>query len=205
MNLIFFGPQGSGKGTQAKIISEILKIPHLSTGDLLRSLEGELKKEVDSHINKGNLAPDELIIRILQEEISKSNYRQGFILDGFPRNLNQANQLDKIAKIDKTIEISIPDSESIRRLSARLSCKKCGAVFNKITNPPKEEKICDNCKSELFQREDDTPEAIKKRLDIYHKETKPILEHYNAIKINGNQAINKVTEELLKRLDISPN
>lgn len=196
MNIIFFGPQGSGKGTQAKIIAKELQLAHISTGDLVRSTKGELKKEIDSYINKGNLVPDELMIRILKERLSHEDCKNGFILDGFPRNLVQARELDKITKIDKTFEISIPDDESIKRLSARLSCKNCGSVFNTITNPPKQKDKCDSCQSELFQREDDKPKAIEKRLEIYKEQTSKLLKHYNSIKINGLQSIELVKKDI---------
>ena len=196
MKLLFIGMQGSGKGTQAQIISQSLKIPHISTGDLLRNVTGELKKEVDSYIAIGKLVPDELIIRTLKERISKEDCKNGFILDGFPRNIEQAKALDKITNIDEIIEISISDDEAIKRISSRISCKNCGSVYNLITNPPKISNKCDKCSSELVQRADDTFNAIKKRLEIYHNETKPILQHYKSIKVNGLQSIDKVFNDI---------
>lgn len=200
--IIFIGPQGSGKGTQAKIISEELKIPHISTGDLFRALEGKLKEEVDSYINKGQLVPDELTVRILKERISKPDCRAGFILDGFPRNAVQAKLLEKITKIDKVIEIDISDELAIERISSRISCKKCGAVYNLITNPPKRKDICDRCQGELYRRADDNPDAIKKRLETYHKETQPILEMYKDIlvTIDGDQEIDKISMDIMEEL-----
>jgi len=200
--IIFIGPQGSGKGTQAKIISEELAIPHISTGDLFRMLEGELREEVNSYINKGSLVPDELTVRILKERISKEDCKDGFILDGFPRNIAQAEMLDKITTIDKVIEITISDELAIERISSRWSCKKCGAVYNSITNLPKRENICDKCEGELYRRADDNPEAIKKRLETYHKETEPILEKYMRIleTIDGEQEIDKISNEILGNL-----
>lgn len=203
VKIIFIGPQGSGKGTQAKIISEELNIPHISTGDLFRNMEGKLKEEVDSIINQGQLVPDELTVKILKERISKSDCKDGFILDGYPRNLNQAKLLDSITKIDKVIEIDINDELAIERISSRLSCKKCGAVFNTITNPPKKQNICDKCQTELYRRADDNPEAIRKRLETYHKETEPILKKYKnvLVKIDGAQEIDKISEEIIKSLE----
>lgn len=202
VKIIFIGPQGSGKGTQAKIISEKLNIPHISTGDLFRMLEGKLREEVDSFINKGQLVPDELTVRILKERISKPDCKEGFILDGFPRNIAQAEMLDKITTIDKVILIDISDELAVERISSRLSCKKCGAVFNTITNPPKRQNICDKCQGELYRRADDNPEAIKKRLETYHKETEPILKKYREIQItiNGEEEIDKISEEILENL-----
>lgn len=196
------GPQGSGKGTQAKIISEELGIVHISTGDLFRGLtKGELKEEVDSYINSGNLVPDKVTIKILKERISKEDCKKGFILDGFPRNVAQADLLDEITKIDKVIEINIQDELAIKRISSRLSCKKCGAVYNLETNPPKKQDICDRCQGELYRRADDNLDAIKKRLETYHNETKPVLKKYKSIltTIDGSQEIDKIADQILEQ------
>jgi adenylate kinase len=203
MNIIFIGPQGSGKGTQAKIISKELDLAHISTGDLFRALtKGPLKEEIDSYINKGQLVPDELTIKLLKQRIEQEDCKKGFILDGFPRNLDQARLLDSIAKIDKVIEINITDELAIKRISSRLSCKNCGAIYNTQTNLPEKQDICDQCQSELYRRADDNPDAIKKRLETYHKETKPILKKYQSIliTINGNQEIDKLAEQILENL-----
>lgn len=202
MNIIFFGPQGSGKGTQAEIISEKLGIPHISTGDLFRELKGALKKKVDVYMSKGELVPDELTLEILNKRLSKKDCKRGFILDGFPRDLEQAKLLDKIVKIDRAFEIKISDKESVRRISGRRICKKCGEIYNVNTSPkPKKKKVCGECGGELYQRKDDNEEALKKRLEIYHRETEPILKHYNSVRIDGSQEIEKVTSELLKILE----
>jgi adenylate kinase len=199
-NIIFVGPQGSGKGTQAKIISLELAIPHISTGDLLRDVEGELRKEVDKYMKAGKLVPDELILQILKTRISQADCKKGFILDGYPRNIEQAKELDKIVKMDKVIELWIPDREAIRRITNRLNCKNCGHVFNKVLSPPKVDGKCDNCGTDLYVREDDNETAIRKRLDVYHKETEPILEHYDSEKVDGTQEKEKVTKDILKAL-----
>jgi adenylate kinase len=201
MRLILIGPQGSGKGTQAKILSAKLGIPHISTGDLLRSAKGELRKEIDSYIVKGNLYPDEKMLKILEERFKQKDCNKGFILDGFPRNLKQAKMLDSITKVDKVIEISISDEESVRRLSGRVACSLCGADFNNITMPPKVAGVCDKCEGKLVQRADDTEEAIRKRLEIYHNDTEPILEHYKAIKVNGEEEIKKVNDAIMQNLN----
>jgi len=202
MKLLFVGPQGSGKGTQAKGIAEKLGICHISTGDLLRDVEGELKTEVDSYILKGSLVPDELMIKVLQVKFDSEECKNGYILDGFPRNKEQVKHLDKIMKIDKVFLIDISDEVAIKRVSSRLNCRKCGAVFNSITNHPKIPGECDSCKGELYIREDDKPEAIRKRLEIYHKETEPVLKKYKRrlIRINGEQEIDIVTNDILKEL-----
>lgn len=202
MKLIFIGPQGSGKGTQAKILSEQLKIPHISTGDLLRNAIGELGEELRTQMNSGNLISDELVIKLLEQRILKEDCKNGFILDGTPRNMNQVNLLKNMTKIDKVVEITLSDELAIERISSRLSCRKCGAVYNILTNPPKNKNICNLCKEELYRRTDDNPDAIKKRLKIYHNETEPILKEYKniLIKINGNQEIDKIAEDILKKL-----
>ncbi|MFA7707690.1 MAG: nucleoside monophosphate kinase [Candidatus Pacearchaeota archaeon] len=202
MRLVFIGPQGSGKGTQAKIISQVLNVPHISTGDLLRNAQGELRVKIDSFILNGRLVPDELISEILKERISKSDCKKGFILDGFPRNLSQADELEKSNEIDKYFEIFIDDEEAIWRLSGRWNCKNCGAIYNVNTSPkPLVNGKCDKCDGDLSQREDDKVEAIKKRLEIYHNETEPILEKYDIIRINGRQKIDKVTHDILEQID----
>jgi adenylate kinase len=199
MNLIFMGVQGSGKGTQAKIISKKLGLTHISTGDLLRNAKGNLKEKIDSYINKGNLVPDELMLEILEEKLK--NCKKGFILDGFPRNIKQAEMLNKIIKIDKIIEIAISDKEAIERIGGRRNCPKCGKIYNLYKSPkPKEDNICDECKIKLVQRADDNIEAVKKRINIYHKETEPIIKIYPHIRINGEQNIEKASEEILKIL-----
>jgi len=201
MKLVFIGPQGSGKGTQAKIISEKIGFPHISTGDLLRNIQGPLKKEVDNHMNQGTLVPDELMLKILKETINSPYCEAGFILDGFPRNIEQAKELEKITPIDKFIEISISDEEAIKRISGRRNCKQCGKIYNINTSPkPQEENKCDDCKIELTQRSDDTEEAVKKRLNVYHNDTEPILKEYPSIKINGEQDIKQVTQDILEKL-----
>lgn len=201
-NIVFIGPQGSGKGTLAKIISEKLKIPHIPTGELLRNMQGKLKEEIDSYANKGSLAPDELVIKILKERIKKADCKNGFILDGFPRNLAQAKILKTITKINKVIEIYIPDSLAIERISNRISCKKCGAIYNLVTNPPEKENTCNKCQERLYRRADDDQEAVKRRLEIYHRETEPILNEYKdiLIRVNGDQKIDKLEKEILEKL-----
>ena len=201
MKLIFVGPQGSGKGTQAKIVSKKLGLAHISTGDLVRGARGALKKKIDSYIDKGNLVPDKMVFKLLKKKIAKKDCKKGFILDGFPRNIAQAKALDKIIKVDEVIEIFVNDKESVRRIEGRRMCKKCGEIYNINASPkPKSKGICGECGGELYQRKDDTKEALKKRLEIYHNQTKKILNHYESVKINGEQSIAKVTKDLLKIL-----
>lgn len=204
MNIILMGIQGSGKGTQAKLLSKQLNIPHISTGDLFRSLSGDLKSKVDAIINQGSLVPDDLTLEILKQRMSKPDCKKGFILDGYPRNISQAKMLDTITKVDLVIEIGLDDEESINRLLGRRSCKTCNKEYN-INIPflaPKDPKLCDLCGNTLFQRKDDsTQESIQNRLDIYHNETEPVLKHYKSIKINGNQPIDAVLSNILKAIN----
>ena len=197
MKIILIGPQGSGKGTQAKILSKELEILHISTGDLFRGLEGELKAEVDAVINRGELVSDELTTRILKERLGGKDAQEGFILDGFPRNIKQVELLKEITNIDAVVEIMLSDEEAVRRISSRVSCKNCGSVFNKITNPPLADAVCDGCGGELFQRDDDTEGAVLKRLKVYREETEPVLNYYgNVIKVNGERSIEEIARDV---------
>ncbi len=199
MRLIFVGPQGSGKGTQAKRIAKRFGFCHISSGDLLREVTGDLKLEVDKFMNKGDLVPDELIVRILKERLKKVDCKKGFILDGFPRNVSQVKELAKITDIDKVVEISISDEESIKRISGRRNCVKCGAIFNVNSSPrPKVEGVCDKCGGELVQRTDDNEKALKERLKVYHKETERILKMYKFMRVNGNNSIEKVEADIVE-------
>lgn len=201
MKLIFVGPQGSGKGTQAKIISSKLGIAHLSTGDMMRGAAGELKKELEGYMSAGKLVPDELVLKILKERLMKDDCKKGFILDGFPRNIAQAKALQKITKIDEVVDIEITDGEAVKRALGRVTCPKCGEGFNTVTNPPKKENTCDKCGTiGLTRRKDDNEEAMKKRLEIYHSETEPLLSYYQTLKIEGNQPIENVTADILAAL-----
>ncbi len=201
MKLFFVGAQGSGKGTQGKIIAKKLGLCHISTGDLLRDAEGELGKEVRNYIDKGLFVPDDLILKILEERLKQPDCEKGVILDGYPRNLAQANKLDEIMKIDHVVEIGISDDESVKRILGRAICKRCGINYNLVTQPkPKDPEVCDICNDKLIKRADDNEEALRKRLKTYHNDTEPILEHYDSIKINGEQDINDVTNEILDLL-----
>ena len=195
------GVQGSGKGTQAKIISVNLGIPHISTGDLLRGASEQLRKEIDSYITVGYLVPDELMLKVLKERLSLEDCKKGFILDGYPRNLVQAKKLDEITSIDEVIEIQISDEEAVIRAIYRVTCGKCGKRYNTKTNIPKKSGFCDKCGSALTKRADDNEQAMLKRIGIYHNETEPILKHYKSVKINETQKIEKVTEDILIALN----
>ncbi len=205
MKLMIVGPQGSGKGTQAKLISEKYNIPHISTGDLLRAAvkdETEVGKQIKDILGRGELVPDEIVINLIKDKLKESD--KGFILDGFPRNLEQAKALDKITQLDKVIDVIISDKESVKRISGRRSCPKCGSVFHITTNQPKKEDVCDNCGEGLVQRDDDKEEVIKKRLQIYHEQTSLLEDFYRneeiLEEIDGEQPIEKVFEDIVKVL-----
>ncbi len=181
MKIVILGPPGSGKGTYASRISERLGIPHISTGDLLREEirnQTETGKRIESIMNKGDLVPDEVVISILKNRISKDDCSNGFILDGFPRTIEQAKKLEEITSIDVVIFLDVPDWVIIKRLTSRRVCEKCGAIYNLLTNPPKQEELCDKCRGRLVQREDDKEEVIRERLKIYKEKTELIIRYY---------------------------
>ncbi len=212
MNLIIFGPQGSGKGTYASRLQATLKIAHISTGDLFREIakkQTEFGKKIAEIINKGQLVPDEIMIKILKDKIAEPECKNGFILDGYPRTLPQAKALDKIAKIDAIINLIVPERVIIERLSTRVICRNCGTIYNTRYLKPKVEGKCDKCGGELYQREDDKPKAIKERLKLYRKQTQPLKNYYknkipfanvqcNTVDIPPEVMINKILEELKK-------
>jgi len=181
MKIMIMGPMNSGKGTYASRIAQKMGIPHISTGQIFReniAAKTELGKKVESFINKGFLVPDDITVKVARERISKHDCKNGFIFDGFPRSIEQAKQFDKISKFDMVIFLDVPKEVLIERTSGRKTCKKCGEIFNMVTFPPKKEGICDKCGGELFQREDETPEGIKKRLEEYERNTKPLIDYY---------------------------
>lgn len=186
MDIILLGPPGAGKGTQAKKLAEKLNIPHISTGDLLRqnvaSATG-LGKEAKSYMAKGALVPDELVTRIVGERLSGGDIKNGFILDGFPRNIAQAQALDEILKkiargINLVMDLDSSEPVIIQRLTGRLVCKSCGANFHIKNMPPKNDMLCDYCGGELYQRADDNEATIKTRLEVYRKEVSTLIEYY---------------------------
>lgn len=223
MNLIIFGPPGAGKGTYSNVLQEQLRIKKISTGDILRKEvkdQTELGKKAYEYMSKGALVPDEMVIEIVKKEVNNLNGYTGFILDGFPRTVEQAKALEKIAKIDYLILIQVPEEIIIEKLSGRRVCSNpsCGAIYNVaninkkigrttyILPPmlPKKEGVCDKCGSPLIQRDDDKPEVIKHRLEVYAKESKPVLEYYKGriefIKITANRDAAVVAKRLIKKL-----
>lgn len=208
-NLIFLGAPGAGKGTQADLICSHYQIPHISTGDIIRQAlktGTELGKQAKGYIEKGLLVPDELVIDIIKERIIKEDCKDGFVLDGFPRTIAQAEALDNMGvKIDKVLNIHVEDSDIIKRMSGRRVCDKCGSTFHIEFNPSKNGEMCDKCTGTLIQRKDDKPEIVKDRLDVYHKETEPLINYYEKqnklFTINGKADIDEITKEAIEIIE----
>lgn len=186
MRIILLGPPGAGKGTQAKRIEEEFDIPQLATGDIIRLAikEGtEWGKKAEPFVREGRLVPDEVVIGIVRERLSRDDVRRGFILDGFPRTLKQAEALDDILRdlgirVDAVLYFDIPLEELVRRLSARRVCESCQTPYNLLSHPPRSDEVCDRCGGKLVQRPDDTPEVIRKRLAVYEEQTRPLVDFY---------------------------
>ena len=188
MRIIMLGAPGAGKGTQAKKIAEKYSIPHISTGDIFRAniKNGtELGKKAKTYMDQGLLVPDELTCDLVVDRIQQPDAKNGYVLDGFPRTIPQAEVLDKALseindKIDYAINVDVPDENIINRMGGRRACLSCGATYHMVHIPPKKEGICDVCGQPLVLRDDDKPETVKNRLDVYHKQTQPLIDFYNA-------------------------
>lgn len=187
MKIIMLGAPGAGKGTQAKMIAEKFGIPHISTGDIFRSniKEGtELGMEAKKYMDQGLLVPDELTVKILLDRVAKEDCAGGYVLDGFPRTIPQAEVLDEALnklndKIDYAVNVDVPDENIVKRMSGRRACLKCGATFHVEHIPPKQEGICDSCGGELVLRDDDKQETVQNRLKVYHDQTQPLIDYYS--------------------------
>ncbi len=187
MKIVMLGAPGAGKGTQAKRIAEKYGIPHVSTGDIFRAniKNGtELGKEAKSYMDAGKLVPDDLTVRILLDRVSEPDCSKGYVLDGFPRTIPQAEVLDRELnkageKIDAAVDVEVPDESIIDRMGGRRGCPKCGASYHIKYIPPKQEGVCDKCGTALVLRDDDQPETVKKRLDVYHEQTQPLIDYYS--------------------------
>ncbi len=206
LNFVFLGPPGAGKGTQAEIIAKKHGLVKISTGDILREAVKngtELGKIADGYMKRGELVPDEIMLGLIEEQLEKID--KGFILDGFPRTVKQAEGLDELLArknlpLKAVILLDVPDEEIIKRLSARRVCPNCGAVYNMIYNPPKNDEICDVCGTKLVQRKDDNPETIKRRLDVYREQTAPLIGYYKEkgllVEIDGTGDPEKITRAI---------
>ncbi len=212
MNLILFGAPGVGKGTQAVELAKKFNLTHISTGEIFREIiasHSELGELANSYISKGNLVPDDVTVGIVKERLAQEDCKNGFILDGFPRTLPQAECLDQIClelniNIDYVIDIEVNEDELIKRLSGRRVCKSCGASYHVMFNPSKIEGVCDKCNGELYTRKDDNIESVAVRLQTYEASTKPLIEFYNQkgllVEINGQQEINEVLNEIVEKI-----
>jgi len=209
MRIVIFGPPGSGKGTYASRLEKRLGIAHISTGDLVREEirnKTPLGKAIEKYSSSGTLVPDEIITEILKKRLA-SELSKGFILEGYPRTVGQAKELEKITKIDGVVNLNVPDSVIVKRLSARLQCKNCGAIYNEITMKPKIAGKCDKCGGELFKRVDDQPEVIRERLKVYQEASEPVVDFYrskNLLKdiINDDPNVDpeKVVDQIMKAI-----
>lgn len=213
MRLILLGPPGAGKGTQASAIVKRYNIPHISTGDIFRMNIKEntpLGKEVKSYLDAGLLVPDELVVDIVRDRIRKSDCKNGFLLDGYPRTINQAEVLNQElaemgTKLDAAINIFLDTQLLIERAVGRRLCKNCGATYHIKFHPPKQDGICDICGGELYQRDDDKEETVKKRIEVYLTQTKPLIEYYKdknlLVNIDGAQSIEDTFKEIINALE----
>ncbi len=212
LRTILLGPPGAGKGTQAAKIVEKYGIPHISTGDIFREniKKGtELGKKAQEYMNRGELVPDDLVIEIATTRLLEDDCRNGFLLDGFPRTVYQAEKLDEFlaardSKIDKVLDIAVEKDELIARLTGRRVCKACGASFHVVNIPPKKEGVCDFCGGELIQRADDNLETVTNRIDVYEAQTMPLVEYYekagNLVHIDGSTGLENVFADIVSAL-----
>lgn len=218
MNVILMGPPGAGKGTQAKRIAQIFKIPHISTGDMLReavAAGNDLGLKVKEIMDKGLLVPDDLMIDLVRERLSREDTRNGFILDGFPRTVEQAAALDEMLedlgrKIDVALLVNADEEEVVKRISSRRVCPECGKVYNLLTIRPKVEGRCDNDGAELIQRDDDMPETVRARYRVYLEKTEPVIQYYSSnksqfLEVDGTGEIDVVTDKIVEHLETSRN
>lgn len=210
--IALLGPPGAGKGTQAKRIAEKFELPHISSGDIFRenlSKRTELGKKAEEYMNRGELVPDDITVSMIRERLSRPDCEEGALLDGFPRTPAQAKALDEMlsdfaGEIDAVPYINVPENELVERLSGRLTCRAKGHIFHKKYNPPQEPGVCDYDGSELYQREDDKPETVKRRIRVYMEQTQPLIDYYQQksvmIEVDGDQSIEEVTTDLVSAL-----
>lgn len=212
MKLIMLGAPGAGKGTQAKKIAEKYGIPHISTGDIFRAnIKGgtELGKQAKTFMDQGMLVPDEITIGMLMDRISEDDCSRGYVLDGFPRTIPQAESLTEALgrmgdAIDYAINVDVPDENIIARMSGRRACLSCGSTYHIVYNAPKQDGVCDKCHESLVLRDDDKPETVQKRLEVYHEQTQPLITYYQEagklVTVDGTQDLEKVFHDIVEIL-----
>jgi adenylate kinase len=208
-NLILIGAQGAGKGTYAVILTKRYGMPHISTGDMFREAiknQTPLGVEAKKFIDKGMLVPDALTVKLVEERLKRPDCRKGFILDGFPRTLAQAEALGRITELTNVVFLEVTESVIMQRIGGRIQCRKCGTIFHKTNMPPKKEGVCDKCGGELYQRDDDKPDAIKKRLAIFREQTAPLINYYDkkgiVSRIDANNPVpQEVADDIMKALE----
>lgn len=209
--IILLGPPGSGKGTQAKRLSQDYHIPQISTGDLFRehmAAQTPIGQKAKSYIQAGHLVPDEVVLGMLFERIDQRDCAKGYLLDGFPRTIPQADQLAQHQSMKTKLFVlcfEVPDEEIVKRAAGRLVCRQCGTIYNRDISPPVHENICDKCGGEVYRRMDDEPEVVRKRLSVYHAQTRPLIEYYDKLGLltifDGNQPPDVVHAELKRFID----
>jgi adenylate kinase len=212
VRLVLVGPPGAGKGTQAQFISSNLSIPKISTGDIFRSnVSGgtELGRQAKAFMDRGDLVPDEVTIAMVSSRLQEDDAQVGFLLDGFPRNVPQAETLKKMlaeweARLDIVLELVVDDDEVVRRLSGRRTCRKCGRIWHGVFDPPARQGVCDDCGGELFQRDDDQEETIRHRLDVYNQQTRPLIAYYadegTLLGIDATGPVEEITDRAMSAL-----
>ncbi|MCL2832311.1 MAG: adenylate kinase [Treponema sp.] len=207
MKLIFLGPPGAGKGTLAAKAVDILNLPHISTGAIFRSAMAAatpLGLKVKAIVESGKLVDDATTIELVKERLAQDDTKKGYILDGFPRTIPQAQALAKFSSVDKVVNFELPDSAVLERLGGRRVCRKCGHNFHMIFDKPKKENVCDHCGGEVYTRDDDRPEAIEKRLEVYRAQTAPLIEFYRGkgllVDVDARPAVDKVVENFKRSL-----
>ncbi|MCQ6555211.1 adenylate kinase [Streptomyces sp. C10-9-1] len=215
MRIVLVGPPGAGKGTQAAFLAKNLSIPHISTGDLFRaniSQGTELGKRAKSYMDAGNLVPDEVTIGMARDRMAQADAEGGFLLDGFPRNVGQAEALDGMLRgegvaLDAVLDLEVPEDEVVKRIAGRRVCRNSSAhVYHVVYTPPKAEGVCDECGGELYQRDDDSEETVRKRLEVYHTQTEPIIDYYKAqglvVTISALGKVAEVTARAMEALQV---
>ena len=213
MRLVLLGPPGAGKGTQARLLEKRLKVPQVASGDLLRAAvrnRTQLGLEAKRYMDKGALVPDDLVLKLIDERLNEPDATAGFILDGFPRTVPQAETLAGMLEgrrgqqLDRVVAIMVPDEEIIKRISGRRTCKNCGAMYHLIYDPPRNHNLCNNCNGELYQREDDAEDTVRMRLEVYAASTRPLLEHYARlgllVKLDGIGSPEEIQERIMSAL-----